>query len=351
MTFTRRAGLLAAAAAVALTATACAGGSTTGSAAGGSSAPAAADSFPVTVENIYGNTVVPAQPTRVVSLSWVNADAVLALDVVPVGMPLETWGNNENGSTDWKDAKLAELGAAIGTDKAPKQYSEADGVNFEEIAALTPDLIVAAYSGLTEEEYTKLSKIAPVVGPLAPNYTASWRDTTTAIGKALGKSTAAEAVVADVDAQFKATAAANPVLKDSTFIAGNLEPDTGGINIYAGGDNRPRFLADLGMTEAPVVAENAKDGEFFFNWAAERGNELESDVFFTWLPEGNTSKDVEEDPLMGQIPAVKGGGLVATDDTMLTLAVSASSPLSLPWALKEFTPMLVEGAQKAQDAK
>ena len=87
----------------------------------------------------------------------------------------DVWGNNAKNSTDWKDAKLEELGAPIGSEKAPVQYSEADGVNFTAIAETQPDLIVAGYSGLTKDEYEKLSKIAPVIGPVAPNYTAAGR--------------------------------------------------------------------------------------------------------------------------------------------------------------------------------
>lgn len=346
MEFSRRAGLLAAAAAVVLSASACGADAASTETA---TSPAASAAFPVTLGHVYGETTIEEQPQRVATISWVNADVSLALGVVPVGMALDTWGNNENGSTDWKDAKLDELGAAIGGDKAPAQYDETDGVNFEEIAKLSPDVILAAYSGLTQEDYDKLSKIAPVVGPVAANYTTSWQDATTTIGKALGKTAEADAVVEDVDAQVAAVTEANPVLKESSFIAGNLDPATNALSIYAGGDNRPRFLSALGMTEAPVVAENAKEGEFYYTWAAERGNELESDVFFTWLPAGTTNASIQKHALFGQIPAVKNGGLVSITDDQLTLAISASSPLSLPWALDEFTPLLVDAAEAAKN--
>lgn len=347
MEFTRRAGLIAAAAALVLSASACA---TSSPEAGGAESSAAAG-FPVTVKHIYGQTTIEAQPQRVASISWVNADVALALGVVPVGMALDTWGNNENGSTDWKDAKLEELGAGIGTEKAPVQYDETDGVNFEAIAKTRPDVILAAYSGLTKEDYEKLSKIAPVVGPVAANYTTSWQDATTAIGKALGRAPEAASVISDVSARIDAVAQAHPVLKDTSFIAGNLEPAKGGINIYAGEDNRPRFLTSLGMTEAPVVAKNAEKGEFFFNWSAERGNELKSDIFFTWLPAGTSTQEIRKHPLFGQIPAVRNGGLVATSDDQLTLAISSASPLSLPWALDDFTPLVIKAAEAAQAAK
>ena len=185
MKFTRRAGLIAAATtALALTLSACGGSADSAPA---SSTAAAGAAFPVSIKHIYGTTEITEKPERVATVSWVNADAVLALGVVPVAMAEDVWGNNEQGSTDWKDAKLAELGASIGTEKAPVQYSEADGVNFTALAEAQPDLIVAGYSGLTKDEYDKLSKIAPVIGPVAPNYTASWQDVTIGRGPGAGQ--------------------------------------------------------------------------------------------------------------------------------------------------------------------
>ena len=53
--------------------------------------------------------------------------------------------------------------------EAPVRYDDADGAPIEEVARLTPDVILATNSGITKEEYTKLSKIAPVVAyPEAP---------------------------------------------------------------------------------------------------------------------------------------------------------------------------------------
>lgn len=353
MELTRRSALLALTSTAVLGLSACATSSTstTSSAStSGSTSASAAQNFPVTVKHIYGETVIDAAPTKIATVSWVNADTVLALGVVPVGMAKDVWGQNANNSTDWKDAKLKELGAEIGSDKAPVQYDEADGINFEEIAKLQPDLIVAAYSGLTQEEYTKLSKIAKVVGPVAAAYTAPWQDSTLAIGQALGKEAEAKELIATVEKQLTDAGDANPVLQNTTYIAGNLEPATGGINIYTAGDNRSRFLASLGMTEAPIVEKNKQGDSFYYNWSAERANELVADVFFTWLPEGSTVDDIKKDKLLGQIPAAATGGLVAESSQALTLAVSASSPLSLPWALDQIVPNIVKGAEAAKAA-
>src|SRR5699024_3400471 len=91
---------------------------------GGSADPGA---FPVTIAHLYGETEIAAQPQRIVTVSWVNADSLLALDVVPVGMPAVDWGGNDNSSTDWIDAKLAELDAGWDSGDAPATYSESDG--------------------------------------------------------------------------------------------------------------------------------------------------------------------------------------------------------------------------------
>ena len=343
----RRLAAVAAAALLSLTACSTGPGDSTGEAAApaAESAPAA-DAFPVTVEHAFGETTIDKQPQRVATVSWVNADVALALGVVPVGMPKDEWGGNDKGSTPWKDAALEKAGAAIGTAKAPAQYSEADGVNYTEVAKTTPDVILAAYSGLTKEEYDKLSKIAPVVAYPEVAYGTPWQESTRLIGKALGKSGAAEQLVEDTEKTIADKAAKYPQIKGKTFIYGNLEPTRGsGINIYTGQDNRPRFLTQIGMRQAPVVTQNTKD--FYLQWSEERADELESDVFVTWVPDATTREAIVKDPLLGQIPAVKRGALVADPDETVTLSISAASPLSLPWALDTFLPQLAAAADQA----
>ena len=340
----------AAAAVLALALTAC-GGASASDSAGTSQAAAqgATDGFPVTVEHAFGETTIERAPTRVATVSWVNADVSIALGVVPVGMPRDDWGGNEQGSTPWKDAALEEAGAAIGTEDAPAQYSETDGIDVNAIAALAPDVILGAYSGLTQEEYDKLSKIAPVVAYPDTAYGTAWQESTRLVGEALGRSDAAEELVQQTEQRIADEVAEHPALEGTTFIYGNLEPAKGaGVNVYTASDNRPRFLTSLGMEQAEVVDANTEDdGSFFFEWSPERADELESDVFVTWVPEAGTVEQIEADPLLSQIPAVRNGTLVADSDNTLTLAISAASPLSLPWALEQFLPKLAAAAEKA----
>lgn len=335
-------------AAVALSLTGC----STGPAASSDPKSTAAGStqFPVTIEHAFGETVIEKQPTRVATVSWVNDDVSIALGVVPVGVPKVEWGGNEQGSTPWKDAALEKLDAGFGSDKAPAQYSEADGINFTEIAKLTPDVILAAYSGLTEEDYKKLSEIAPVVAHPELAYGTSWEDATTIIGKALGKDAEASTLIKDTEATIKAEAAKYPQIEGKTFIYGYATPtDLTSMGVYTANDNRPKFLTSIGMKLAPV-AEQASAGskEFFVPWAAEKANELDSDIFLTSVEDAAEADLIKNDPLMGQIPAIKNGAFVADTDKSLVLAVSASSPLSLPWSLDQFLPELAAAADKVK---
>lgn len=339
-------------AAVALTLTACSTGPATSTATDAPSQPVSI-AFPVTIKHLFGETTIKEQPKRIVTVSWVNDDVAIALGVVPVGVPKNEWGGNDKGSTPWKDAALEKLGAGFGSAKAPVQFSEADGINFTEIAKLNPDVILGAYSGLTAEDYKKLSEIAPVVAQPEIAYGTSWQDSATIIGKALGKEAEADKLVSDTEATIKDKVSKYPQITGKTFIYGNLEPDkSDGVNVYTANDNRPRFLSEIGMKLASVVEENSKGSkEFFIPWSAEKANELTSDIFVTWVPDAATTGSIKADPLLGQIPAIKSGALVADSNNTLTLSISASSPLSLPWSLDTFLPQLATAADKVTAAK
>lgn len=302
--------------------------------------------FPRTVTHAYGETEIPAAPERVATVSWVNADVSLALGVVPVGMPRNDFGGNETGSTDWFDAELEEVGGEM-----PTLYSETDGINTEAIAALEPDLILGAYSGMTAEEYETLSAIAPTIampeGDVA--FGTAWQDSTRLIGEALGRSEQAEQLVTDVEGRIEQVAADHPAIEGKTFVWGTVDPGAAEqIYAFTDVDNRPRFLEQLGMVQAPAVSDAASGSpeEFAITWSPERADELESDVLVTWATSDDVRETIEADPLLGRIPAVAADRMVLQTDEQQVLSISASSPLSLPWALDNVVPDIVTAAEQ-----
>ncbi|NEE21499.1 ABC transporter substrate-binding protein, partial [Streptomyces sp. SID7499] len=99
------------------------------------------------------------KPKRVATVNWANHEVPLALGVVPVGMAAANFGDdNDDGVLPWVEEKLDDLGA-----KTPVLFDETDGIDFEAVADTKPDVILAAYSGLTKKDYETLSEIAPVV--------------------------------------------------------------------------------------------------------------------------------------------------------------------------------------------
>jgi len=335
----------AAAAVLALTAALTLGACSTGTAGSDEAQAAAGDStaYPVTIDHAYGETTISKAPTRVATLGWSDHDFALALGVAPVGAVKITWGGNDKASTPWYDAKLAELGAT-----QPTRYDDADGAPVEEIAKLTPDLILATNSGLTKDEYTKLSKIAPVVAFPGEAWGTSWQTSLDLVGKALGKEKEAAALEQQTRASIAAAAAKYPQTKGKTFIFGALSAtDTSKVDYYTTLDNRPRLLADLGMVNAPLVERTSTGKEFFKTVSAEQASTLDADVFITYTTAEGEMQKFLKDPLLGQIPAFRSGGWVDADNQTDALGMSAPSPLSIPWAMDKFVPLVAAAVDRA----
>ncbi|MFE6616365.1 ABC transporter substrate-binding protein [Amycolatopsis sp. NPDC057786] len=79
---------------------------------------------------------------------------MLALGIRPVGA-VDRFKERPYGKWPWTQARWG--------DEQPEIVGERDDYNFEKIAALKPDLILAQYSGMKKEQYDKLSQLAPVV--------------------------------------------------------------------------------------------------------------------------------------------------------------------------------------------
>ncbi|GAB3881690.1 iron-siderophore ABC transporter substrate-binding protein [Terrabacter terrigena] len=342
------------AAAAALVLAGCTTGPTDGSAAqtpaGAETAAGAADAaaYPVTLTDAFGSATIAKEPKRVVTLGWSDADHVAALGVAPVGAPKVTWGGNKNLSTDWFDEQLATIGGT-----QPARFDDADGNPVEEIAKLQPDLILATNSGITKDEYDKLSKLAPVVAYPKVAYGTAWQDSLETIGKALGRSKQAAEVEKRTVAAIDAAKAKYPQLAGKTFIYGYIAPtDLSQIGFYTPSDLRPQMLTQLGMRNAPFVEQRARSSkEFYLSVSSEQAASLTADVFLTYVTADSEVPAMRKDPLVGQVPAIRSGALVATKDQKVGLTMSSPTPLSIPYMTELFVPLVAAAADKADAAR
>ena len=295
---------------------------------------AQAQQFPVTIEHAHGETVIPAEPQRIVTWGWSNEDVVIALGVIPVGMPFQSYGGGDNGIHDWVEEALAAVGA-----ETPTVLSAGAEPPVEQIAALEPDLIIAAYSGITADQYALLSGIAPTVAYIGAPWSTPWQDLTLVIGKALGKEAEAQALVADTTAWVEAEFARYPALGEVSFASAN--DYDGSMAVYAPLDARMKFLSDFGMVMNPSVAAlSPGDDAFYYPLSYELFDRLEADIFITYFEEQSALDEWLATPQAQTYPPIAKGGLAALVGTENVAAVSPPSILSLRWGLPHYLEVL-----------
>lgn len=308
-----------------------------------SAAAGSSDAFPVTFEHIYGETVIEEVPERVATWGWGATDAVLALGIVPVAIPSSEYGGGDNRITPWVEEALDELGAEepVLLDNSSFQLS------VEELLAADPDVLVASYSGLTQEEYDAVTAAGiPVVAPEEALWSTPWRDVITDTGRALGLEPEAEDILADLDQQIADAAAEHPEFEGTTIAYADDDVDT--FYLYLPADPRVEILEDLGFVSAPAVTElTTGESTFYTTVSSENLDQVVADVLFT---QAESQQDLDEFLASdrGQlIPAVAAGAVAPIVGEENVAAVSPTA-LTLPWILPEMVEQLASATAVAQ---
>lgn len=293
-----------------------------------------------TVDTMFGTIEVP-QPAdgelTVVALGWSDAETALALGVVPVAVfDWQGFGAESKGVGPWATELFGDVDPAI--------IERGDtSLNYEQIQALQPDLILNTRSGNDEAEFDRLSEIAPTVyGPEGTGaYATAWRDQVALVGDAVGKADEAAALVAEVEGEIAAVAEANPAFAGLTTASAAKFGDAYGA--YLPGDGRFDILSELGFVNNPAI-DGLEASGFFANVSAEQVSALDADVTVI-LPIGFTLEETKADPLLSSLAVVQAGRAVYLDPASeLAGAWGASSPLSIPVVLEGLTPQLADAA-------
>ncbi|MGH8931792.1 MAG: iron-siderophore ABC transporter substrate-binding protein [Egibacteraceae bacterium] len=301
-----------------------------------SAASAAEAAFPVTIEHKFGSTTITEEPQRVLSLGYSDQDPILALGVVPIAV--RYWYGDES------DAVFPWARDALGDDTSPEVLNMPE-VNFERIAALQPDVIIATYAGITADEYDTLSQIAPTVAQSGEyiDYGMPWQEVTVAIGRALGRVERAEELVAEVEAQFAAARDEHPEFAGLTLAAVGGEFE-GRYGFFASADPRARIFSSLGF-QLPEEFDEIAGEQFYGDISAEQLELFDRDVVvfqqIQFLENGLAG--LKADPFVQQLDAVREGRVIYVDQE-LDDALAFNSVLSLPFALEGLVPLLAAAA-------
>ncbi len=139
-----------------------------------------------TITTVKGDVQVPTEPKRVVSLYNTTAE-LLDLGIEPVGILAES--EADYTPEDW--AKVT---------KIPQVGENETSINYEQLVALKPDLIISTQRRDEDFGYAKLAAIAPTVFMVTDN-PAEVRDALPKIAEAVGKEAEAKQKADEIDAK------------------------------------------------------------------------------------------------------------------------------------------------------
>lgn len=226
--------LLGAVAALGLVTAAACGDDDPGTATGGNGASGETR----TITHAFGETEVPVDPQRIVSVGYEEQQFILHFGEVPV-LQREYFGEQPFATWPWDTPYLNGAEPDVFTEEMP----------YERIAAAEPDLIMAVNAGLDEEMYERLSEIAPTVAHVAGTeiYAATTEQMFRLVAEVFGKEDEAQEMLDETNAQLAEIAAAHPEWEG--LHAGSLTVYDPIINADNTQHARGQLLAALGFAE------------------------------------------------------------------------------------------------------
>ncbi len=217
------------------------------------------------------------------------------------------------------------------------------------MAATQPDVILAAYSGLSQSDYDTLSMIAPVVAYPQSPWSTDWRQMIRLNAQGLGMAAKGDELMADLDAQIVETAAAHPELSGKTamFITHLDSTDLSVIRFYSANDTRLQFFRDLSLGMPQSVTEATLPGQFSGEVSAELIDSFDDVDIFVSYGSAELRDRLMADPLVARMPAVATGALVMLNNEAVGTGANPT-PLSIPWVLDDYAGRLAKAARAAE---
>lgn len=300
--------------------------------------------YPITIKHALGEAVIEKKPERVVTIQWANHDVALALGVVPVGFSAANYGvQDDSGLLPWTAKKLEELGVSD-----PNVFQDTDGLDFEAIADANPDVILAAYSGITQEDYELLTQIAPVVAYQTSPWVTTWREQITYTALGMGMEAEGEQLIKDIEQLIQEKAAEYPQMQGVKVVWVNFSAkDMSRLNTYTPTDPRGSFLIELGM-EYPESFVNAIEDptSYSLRLSSENADLLYDADLIIGYGDDSLYDAVKEDSLLGKIPAIERGSVVFIGNGTPLAAAGNPNPLSIEYTIDEYLELIAAAIEK-----
>jgi iron complex transport system substrate-binding protein len=287
---------------------------------------------PVTIQHHFGQTTIPAPPKRVVSAGFTEQDDLLAVGVVPIAVT-QWWGDEPFEVWPWAQSKLGSAQPEI-----LSIYD--DGFQFDRIAALQPDLIVAINAGVDQDSYNRLSAIAPTIPQSgdAPFFE-PWKVQATTVGRATFQPDKMQSLITQADNRFNGVAKANPQFrgKKALLLQGALFEDKVGATLPGW---RTEFLTRMGFQIPDSINAFTIDDHRAFIARDQIAPVLNTADVLIWTTQSDADEAaLRADPAFQQLNATAQNRNVFTGKE-LAGAIAFSSPLSLPVVADQLPPLL-----------
>lgn len=258
-----------------------------------------------TVEHAMGTTEIEATPKKVVILTNEGTEALLSMDVTPVGA-VQSWTGDpwyDHIADDMKDVEV------VGTESE---------LNMEAIAKLQPDLIIGNKMR-QEEQFNQLKDIAPTV--MAETLRGNWKENFELYAKALNKEEKGQEVLAEYDQRIaeikgKLGDKLNQEVSMVRFLAGDVriyhKDSFSGVILDQLGFARPEGqdvddFAETGVTKERIPA---MDGDALFYFTYETGDGEANKLAEEWL----------NDPLFQNLEVAKQDKVYEVSDAIWNTA-------------------------------
>ena len=288
----------------------------------------------VTIKHAFGDTKIPAPPTRVVSAGYNEQDDLLAVGVVPVAVT-NWFGDQPFGVWPWAQPKL-------GTAQ-PVVLDLSNGIQIDQIATLKPDLIVATNAGLDADTYAKLSAIAPTVAQSGEDaFFEPWKDQADAIGQAVFKDAEMGKLISDLDDKFVKAGKNNSSFsgKKVFLVRGAI---TGDVAEITAAGWRTDFLTQMGFVIGGGLDDYVKgDADPALVPRDKMASVLDGADVLIWTTESDQDQNaLLADPTFAQLKATRTNRNVLTGKD-LAGAITFATVLSYGMVADQLPPLIAK---------
>lgn len=244
---------------------------------------------------------IPAAPQRILALSELDLDALLALGLRPAG------ATNARGS----DRPPAYLGARAAGIESLGSFAQP---SLDRIVVLQPDLILAG-SQTDPERLAQLEAIAPTVVSFVPGE--FWQDSFRRIAKAVGRPDEGQRVLDEYQARAAALRDKLAAHAGESVSIVRLTPN--GPMFMLGDAFAGRVLADLGLVRPP--AQRAPGAGHGPPLSRERLADIDGEWLFigNYTPDPNSVTALRGEPAFAGLHAARLGHVREVDATLWTM--------------------------------